>query len=271
MASGFKAIIVTDLEGVAGVVNPVVWNSADTSGAFDEYTRLLVGEVNAAVAACFDSGAEEVLIVEGHRNSFRGRLSEFDSRAKVALGVPFHKLAEGRHDALLLVGYHAMSDADAAVLSHSHSSGTYVATWLNGTLIGEIGHLAALFGEYGTPLVFVSGDAAACKEADELVDGVVTAPVKQGVHRFAAITLSPAAACELIRESAAEAVAGRDEIRPLGFEPPVEFVVEFATTDPVERNTLIPGIETAGPRRMLIRGKSVAEVMERFWLTSRLV
>ena len=271
MPKGPRVAIITDLEGVACVTSRAVWDSNDTTGAFAEYTRLLVGEANAAAAGCFDAGADEVLLFEGHGNSFRGHLPEFDPRAKLALGVPFHKVAEERYDALILVGYHAMADAQNAVLSHSHSSGTYVATWLNGTLIGEIGHLAALFGEYGTPLVLVTGDAAACKEAEELIDGVEVVSVKQAAGRFGAISLSPAAACGLIKKHAKSAVDARDEIKPFICEPPVEFVVEFSTTDPVERSTLIPGIETAGPRRMIIRGKSVAEVMERFWIASRLV
>ena len=271
MPDQIKVAIITDLEGVACVTGRVAWDTDDRTGAFAEYTGLLVGETNAAAAACFDAGADEVLVVEGHAKSFRGHMNEFDPRVGFALRVPFHSIAEGRYDALMLVGYHAMADAQGAVLSHSHSDRTYVATWLNGVLIGEIGHLGAIFGEYGTPLVFVSGDVAACREAEELVDGVVTAAVKQAAGRFGAFSLSPQGACELIRERAAAAVEKRDDIRPAAFEPPIEFVVEFSTTDPVERSALIPGVESAGPRRMLIRGDSVAEVMRLFYLTGRVV
>jgi D-amino peptidase len=253
VATGFKAVIVTDLEGVACVTDPLVWDAAAAPEAFAEYVRLFVGEVNAAANACFDSGAEEVLVVEGHRNSFRGQLEAFDPRVRLALGVPFH------------------ADAEGAVLSHSHSTKTYVATWLNGTLIGEIGHLGALFGEYGTPLVFVSGDTAACREAEDLVEGIVTASVKQAAGRFGAYSLSPESARSLIREKAAEALSKRDAISPVIVAPPVEFVVEFSTTDPVERDTLIPGIEAAGSRRIVIRGQSVAEVMKLFYLAGRVV
>ena len=271
MPTGPKVAIVTDLEGVACVTTRDAWNTDDQSGAFAEYTRLLVGEVNAAVAAAFEAGAEEAVIVEGHARSFRGHLDEFDPRARIALGVPFHVVAEGRYDALLLVGYHAMADAENAVLSHSFSDRTYTASWLNGTLVGEIGHLASLFGEFGTPLVFVSGDAAACREAEELIEGVITAPVKQAAHRFGALSLSPGAARDLIRQHVPEAINGRDEIRPMSVEPPIEFVVEFSTTDPVERSTLVPGIEAAGARRIIIRGKTVADVMALFYLTARIV
>jgi len=271
MPDPVRVAIITDLEGVACVTDRAAWDSDDRTGAFAEYTRLFVGEVNAAAGGCFDAGAREVLVAEGHAKSFRGHMGEFDPRVRLALGVPFHVMAEGRYDALVLVGYHAMADAEGAVLSHSHSDKTYVATWLNGTLIGEIGHLGAVFGEYGTPLVFVSGDVAACREAEELVEGVVTAAVKQAVGRFGAFSLSPQGACELIRERAAAAVEKRDDIRPVAFESPVEFVVEFSTTDPVERSTLVPGVEAAGARRIIISGGSVAEVMRLFCLTSRVV
>lgn len=271
MSDGFSVIIITDLEGAACVVSPVVWNSEDTSGRFREASRILVGEINAAAAAAFEAGADEVVIVEGHRGSLSCVIEKVDPRAKLSFGVPFYELAELGWDCLCLVGYHSMADAQRGVLSHSFADRTYVASWLNGTLIGEIGHLAALFGEHGTPLVFVSGDTAATREAEELVEGVVAAAVKEGAHRFGAISLSPQSARELIAAKAAEAFAEREEIVPLRFEPPVELVVEFSTTDPVERNILVPGIEAAGPRRMVIRGETVTEAMRLFDLTGRIV
>jgi len=271
MAEGFSVIIVTDLEGAACVVSPVVWDREDATGGFREASEILAGEINAAAGAAFAAGADEVLIVEGHRGSFRGLVDRFDPRAKISLGVPFYELAEQGWDALCLVGYHAMADAERAVLSHSFADRAYVASWLNGTLVGEIGHLATLFGEHGTPLVFVSGDVAAVREAEELIEGVVTVAVKEAAHRFGGISFSPQAAREMIAESAGEAFAAREEIVPLRVEPPVEFVVEFSTTDPVERNVLVPGIEAAGPRRMVIRGRTVSEVMRLFELTGRIV
>jgi D-amino peptidase len=270
VSDGFSVAIVTDLEGVACVTDRVVWNSADTTGAFDEATRLFAGEVNAAAGAAFDAGAGEVVLVQGHAGSFRGRLESFDQRARIALNVPFHEIAEAGYDRLMLVGYHSMADAQLGVLSHSFSDQAYVAAWLNGTLIGEIGHMAALFGEHGTPLVFVSGDAAACREAEELVEGVFTAPVKEASHRFGAVSLSPETARNLIHRRAVEALEAADDVTPLAFEAPIELVVEFSTTDPVERNAQVPGIEAAGPRRMVIRGETVTEVMRLFALTGRI-
>lgn len=271
MAKGLRIAIVTDLEGVACVTGRYVWDSSDATGAFAEATQLLVGEINAAAQAAFAAGAEEVLVVEGHANSFRTHLEEFDRRARLALGVPFQDTPQGRYDALMLVGYHAMADTELGVLSHSWADKAYVASWLNGTLIGEIGHQAAMFGEYGTPLVFVSGDLAACREAENLVDGVVTAPVKDGAGRFGAYSLSPEAARSLIRERVHKALETRARVQPLRFAPPVEFIVEFSTADSVERNTMVPGITSDGPRRMVIRGASVYEVMTLFALTGRIV
>lgn len=271
MGKDFRVVIVTDLEGVSCVTSWTACDPADTTGAFAEASALLAGEINAAVGAAFDAGATEVTVVEGHRGTFRGHFEELDSRARTVVGTSFDDVAEEAFDALMLVGYHAMADAEKGVLSHSYSNKTYVASWLDGTRIGEIGHLAALFGAYGTPLVFVSGDAAACLEAEELVDGVTTAAVKEGAHRFAATCLSPAEARELIAAGAAEALDKAYDVAPLEFEPPIEFVVEFSTSDPVERSTLIPGIEAAGPRRFVIRGESVKEVMRLFSLTARVV
>lgn len=271
MAGGMSVMIMTDLEGVGGVTSWRACDSADPTGAFQEATRRLVIEVNAAAEAAFDAGAEEVVIMQGHANTFQGHHEDFDQRAKLSVGAAYHKVAEQGFDALMLVGFHAMADAEGGILSHSYADKTYVASWLNGTLIGEIGHLAAMFGAHGTPFIFLSGDAAACREAEDLVEGVITAAVKEGFARFGGTSLSVQAARELICEKAAEAFSRMEEIAPLEFEGPIEFVVEFSTTDPVERNILVPGIEAAGSRRIIIRGESVSEVMALFALTARVV
>ena len=60
-----KILIMTDLEGVAGVVS-----FEDQTGANSRYyeaaKKLLTAEVNAAVDGLIQVGVEEVLVVDGH-------------------------------------------------------------------------------------------------------------------------------------------------------------------------------------------------------------
>ncbi len=85
---------------------------------------------------------------------------------------------------------------------------------LNGKPVGEIETRAALAGSFGIPVIFLSGDQAAARELHEVVRDAVTAEVKEGLARYSCITLSAAAARDLIRERASEAARKIDSIRP---------------------------------------------------------
>ena len=60
-----KILMVTDMEGVAGVVSFVDQSYPD-GRYYDAGKRLVTGEVNAAVDGLLDAGVEEVLVWDGH-------------------------------------------------------------------------------------------------------------------------------------------------------------------------------------------------------------
>ena len=60
-----KVYIMTDLEGVAGVVSFEDDDMRD-SRYYERSKRLLAGETNAAVEGCLAAGATEILVVDGH-------------------------------------------------------------------------------------------------------------------------------------------------------------------------------------------------------------
>ena len=60
-----KVFIMTDMEGVAGMINFDDW--VDPKGRYYEAgKRLLTLEINAAVEGFFDAGATEILVCDGH-------------------------------------------------------------------------------------------------------------------------------------------------------------------------------------------------------------
>ena len=77
---------------------------------------------------------------------------------------------------------------------------------LKGRPIGEIAQLALCTGALCLPLIFLSGEEAACREAEELVPEIVTASVKVGLGRSSVISLSAPKARALIEERIQEAV-----------------------------------------------------------------
>jgi len=83
-----------------------------------------------------------------------------------------------------------MAGTPDGVLCHTVSTEAWYNAWINDTLVGESGILAALSGSWNVPAVFVAGDTATCTEVQDLLgEKVITAPVKQGLGRFSARNL----------------------------------------------------------------------------------
>jgi D-amino peptidase len=127
--------------------------------------------------------------------------------------------------------------------------------------MGEGGINAAFCGHWGCPVLLVTGDQAACREARELHgDGLTTVQVKQGLGRFSARHVSPIRARQMIEAGATAALADLKAVKPYVPASPVEIKVEVATPDHLERFRYIPGVEIAGGRTLISRADD--------WLTA---
>jgi D-amino peptidase len=223
-----KLYLMTDLEGVAGVYQ---WESGSTDTSLENHERRcrqriwLAEEVSAAVDGFCAGGAAEVIVNDGHGAGYTIDLDHLDPRAEVIHGrerpfwLPF---LDETCAATGIVGGHAKAGTEGANLWHTMSLG--IRDWqFNGISLGEMGLQAAIAGHYGVPFVFCAGDAYACKEMEELIPGVVTAPVKYGTSRLSTLTLSREEACARIREASEEAMKRIGEIPPFQLQSPVHF------------------------------------------------
>ena len=169
-----KVFMVTDMEGVAGVVSFTDQSYPD-GRYYDAGKRLVTGEVNAAVDGLLETGVEEVLVWDGHG---AGGI-DFEALHPEALllhgrpSPPWSRMREVilRYDAFVIVGQHAMAGVVTSNQNHTQDSRTVDAYRLNGKLIGEIGQLALFMGGLGLPLLFLSGEKDACREAEALGTG----------------------------------------------------------------------------------------------------
>lgn len=212
-----KVYISTDLEGVCGVFR-FEQSRDDGSPANIEARRLLMGEVNAAVAGAFEGGATRVVVRDGHNGAKSFFPEMLDERAEMVMGIfrPFDTVIRQGFDAAFLLGFHSMSHTPAGTLCHTQSSLAWEHYWINGRLAGEIHQMAILLGAHDIPVVLVTGDDKTTEEAKALLgDGVVTATVKQGLSREAALMLSPHKARALIREGAKEALRRVSKVAPV--------------------------------------------------------
>ncbi|HEX9012127.1 MAG TPA: M55 family metallopeptidase, partial [Anaerolineaceae bacterium] len=210
-----RVLIACDMEGISGIVD---WKQVDPD--HPEYQlgrRQMTADVNAAVRGAFAGGADEVIVSDGHDGKTNLLLAEIDRRVWVNSGTPSPLgMVEGLDlgaDGVLFIGYHARSGAQAAVLAHTWNSSRVANLWINERIAGEIGLNASVCGHFGAPVLAISGDQTACAEAVDFVPGIETAVVKHATAYSAARCLAPAAAVELIEQTARRAVARLGEKR----------------------------------------------------------
>ncbi len=256
-----SVFVVTDGEGVAGICRQEQTEPTDT-----ELRQLLTGEVNAAVDGFLAGGADEVVVWDGHDGSRTLSATTIHDRAKLIVGDIYPLMTFDRgYAAIAFVGQHSKAGTSAAIMAHSYNSLGIQNMLLNGKPVGEIEVTAALAGSFGIPVIFLSGDQAAARELHDIVPDAVTAEVKEGLARYSCITLSAAAARDLIRERAAAAARKIGSIRPYRVNGPVTLQIEYTT-----RNSLPfgagadPGREVVDDRTIRIHGKDLVEAWTRY-------
>jgi D-amino peptidase len=259
-----KIYILTDMEGVAGVVD---WENFANPGAryYEKACELLVGEINAAIEGALEAGVKEVVVLAGHGGSTSIKIDQLHPAAKLVSGVWTYPAGlDQSYDAMFLIGNHSMEGTYDGNMNHTFSSHHIQQMKLNGRAIGEIGMTAGLAGWFNVPTVLVSGDEAACREARAIIPDILTAPVKKGLSQFCAMSLQPQKARELIKEKARLAVSRIKKIKPYKVKPPYKLDVEFRTTEGVSWRLGKKGIQKVNAKTIRVTGNDFIEIM-RSW------
>jgi len=253
--------VISDMEGVAGIVK---WQQT-TGGekAYDEGRVLYTEEINAAVRGAKAAGATEIVVMDCHG---AGGAYDFNSLVPELLDpaceyvvqqewTEYTAFLESGCDAALFVGMHAMAGTADGVLSHTVSGQAWQNLRFNGRLVGETGINAALCGNWGVPVLLVTGDRAVCAEARELLgERLTTVEVKEGLGRFSARMQTPSRARELIEEGARQALSDLKAVAPYDPGRPCEIEIDFTTPDRLQEYANRQGIELTGPRSIVVRG-----------------
>ncbi|HEY0535019.1 MAG TPA: M55 family metallopeptidase [Actinoplanes sp.] len=245
-----KVYLSTDMEGTAGIVD---WAQCVGDGPEAAAGReLLLAEVNAAIDGALAAGATEIVVNDSHsvmRNLAPARLH---GRATYISGS--HKplyMMEGldpSFDAIFFVSYHGSMGGDPAVLSHTYNPRAVAEVRLNGQVVGESGVNALVAAHHGVPVVLVTGDQTACEETVAVVPRVGTAVVKKSITRFAAESLHPEVARDLIRAAATRSLEGLAAAQAPDIPAPSTLEVTWRTADMAEMATWIRGIERVSSR-----------------------
>jgi D-amino peptidase len=263
-----KVYISTDIEGVAGVVTFGVQTRPEGK-YYEAAKKLLTAEVNAAVEGMLEVGVDDVLVSDGHGP---GAIvfEELHAAAKLIHGRPLAPRAvrdefTRNYDVCMIIGQHAMAGVADGNMNHTQASNAIDHYKLNGKPIGEIAQFALYQGALGLPMIFLSGDDAACREAEELIPGVATVSVKHGLSRNSAISCSAPEARRRIREGV-KAVIQRQQkqpIAPLTWPGPYVLEKRFFHTDSADADASILGAERVDSQTIRFRSDNIQEIIYR--------
>ncbi len=265
-----KVFVSVDLEGISGVVN---WEQTAAGNTEYETARALMeGEAQAAVQGLFDGGAAEVVVNDSHDGGRNMRIESLDQRIRLVSGSGsplsmMHGIDES-FDAAVLLGYHAGAGA-AAVLSHTYNGKVWAAKF-NSRLVGEISINAAVAGYFGVPVVMVTGDSVACREALSNLAEVEAVAVKEPVTRYSANCLHPRAAREKIKQSASGVLSRLHEFEPFTFEPPIELELTFNNAGQADAASVMPRTERVDGTTVGYTSDDFMEVYRAFLTMTRL-
>lgn len=257
-----KIYISADMEGIAGITH---WDETDKGHEdYPVFSEQMTREVVAACEGTLEAGVEEIWIKDAHETGRNIIISELPKEAVLIRGWSGHPFSmvqelDETFAALMLIGYHAPAGSNGDPLAHTISRKVSTLK-INGDLFSEFGLVAYTSALVGVPLVFVSGDHYTCREAVDLIPGVETATIKNGVGD-SIISMVPEAANEKIKEGVKSGLRSfRDLTMP---SLPDHFYVEVNYMDHIAafRNSFYPGAELHAPSLIAYKARDFLEVL----------
>ena len=239
-----KIYIFADMEGISGICGSQMVSTAEGGSEYQRGRKYLTAEVNNCIKACFDAGADEVVLRDGHGCGYNVIWEDIEYDVELVQGYTCDIRFAGIEgaDGVILLGYHAMGGTINAHLEHTFSSKAIQHMWINGKQVGEFAIDAAIAGEKGIPVIMTSGCDKLCAEARSFYPEVVTCQVKKSMGCQSVIMLSPQAARKQIYDKTCEAIQKLKEgkIPPFQVSKPVTVRKEFVSRMEPSRNLVAP-------------------------------
>ena len=233
-SQGKKIFISADLEGVVGAVTGEQLGPGGFE--YNRFREFMTAEVNAAIKAAKSAGATEILVADSHGNGQNLLIEKLPKDVKLIRSWPrplgMMEGIDSSFDGVIFTGYHASTDNLQGVRAHTFSSATLTSLKVNGKVMTEGSWNAAVAGEFGVPVIMISGDDAAVNEVKSLIGNVEGAIVKENISFHSAKSLHPEAAYDLIAEKTLYAVKNIKKYKPYKIKGPITVSVAFKNYQP---------------------------------------
>jgi D-amino peptidase len=252
-----KVFMHWDMEGVSGLhrrEQAWYWEEDARPEVGEEGRQLLMADINSAVAAALEAGADELIVCDTHHGGGNIRLEQMLSdprvtylqRATVEQDDLRYWLPglDASVDGFMLPGHHAMAGTEGAFLPH-----TWTLEWrdfrINGRSVGEMGIEACFAGHWDVPVALAQGDQAACREAEAQFPGVVTAAVKRAESPDLCSGPDAESARRLTAQKVVEAAARlrAGACQPFRPDLPMTVAVTLASAERAAEVAARPGVE----------------------------
>ena len=259
---GLRVYISADMEGVVGAV------TGDQLGPggfeYQRFREIMTNEVVAAIEAAREAGATEILVSDSHGNGENLLIERLPPDIQLVRSWPRPLMMmqgiDETFDAAIFIGYHTSTTNVRGVRAHTISSANLTAVRLNGVEMMEASINAAIAGDFGVPVVMISGDDAVVDEARSLLGDVEGAVVKWSYGFHSARTLMPEPAYALIRERVRAALGRLDDFEPYVMEGPVELEISFKNYMPAELMAYLPNVERVDAHTIRFVGRDMTEI-----------
>ena len=257
-----KIYISADMEGIAGVVTGE--QLGPQGFEYARFREFMTQEVNAAIEGALAAGATQIVISDSHGNGQNLLIEKLPREVLVVRSWPRPLgMMQGIDETFagaIFIGYHTGTTNLQGVRAHTLSSARLTDVRLKGVSVSEAGINAAIAGHFNVPIIMVSGDDAVVKETTALLGNIEGAVVKWASGFHSAKTMTPTAACDLIREKARRAVSRLREFKPYKLSAPIDLNVSFKNYRPSEVLSYLSIVERTDAHTIRFVGKDIVEV-----------
>lgn len=270
-----KLYISADIEGVACAAAASDFTTAGSAADYTPFQRQMTAEVMAACRGGYAGGAQEIVVKDAHHTGrnldIHALAAPHDKQLRLIRGWSGHPFAmvqdiDRSFSAVAFIGFHSAAGSGAVPLAHTVSGARFASVELNGEPASECllyGYAAA---SMGVPLVFVSGDAALCAQAQDQFDALVTVPTLVG-GGASTTSILPGEATRRIEAGLQQALS-----RPLPPAVPVPGDLHFKlgfhrATDAYERS-FFPGARAVSDKELLFETNDYFALLTFLWFVS---
>ena len=261
-----KLFVSADMEGLPAVSAAQALAPDRWSWEWTAARNWMTQDVIAVAETAFASGYQEVIVADSHGNAHNIDPDALPNNVRLVRSWPrpllhMQGVDEVGVDACAFIGYHTASTEEGSILAHTYSGAAFRAVRVNGEICSE-GYLnAALAGEFGRAVIFVSGDQRTVEDAQRYAPKATVFVAKKSLGWRSQMSLPPKQVRELLREAVSTALH-QEARRPFILAHPLHLELEMTTQLAAEMLAYLPNVIRRGSFSVATTFDRMSELMK---------